>query len=314
MNCRNIWARAQGMLLERLRLNVPMKNHTTMGVGGAARVMAQPDSLDELEAVLKVCADNDLPYYLMGAGSNLLFSDEGFDGVVIKLGPAFKRLEFESPALIRAGAAAPVGRALDLAVENSLSGLECLAGIPGTIGGAAYMNAGSFGRSVGQVVAAISFVTASGEKGRAEAKDLGFSYRRLTGLPEGAIITEVELALSRAPEAEIKAAVKSNLETRAARHPHGVRSAGSVFKNPADIPAGRLIEECGFKGLKIGGAEVSELHGNFIINPEGAAQSRDVLALIERIVKTVRETRGVILEPEIKIIGPRGEVSSHEKR
>lgn len=312
MSCRGIWQPAASMLLERLRHNVPMKNYTTMGVGGPALALAQPDNAEELAAVLKVCRDNGLPYYLMGAGSNLIFLDEGYEGVVIKLGRAFKKLEFGPQGILTAGASASLAGLVEAATEKGLSGLECLAGIPGTVGGAVWMNAGSFGRSVGQVTSRVAFVDGEGRRGDLRSAGLEFSYRRLRGLPEKAIIVEAEFQLEAGPAEEIKAAVRGNLETRAQRHPKGLRSAGSVFKNPPDQPAGRIIEACGLKGLTIGGAQVSEKHANFIVNPGGEATASDILALVERIIGEVRRQRGLTLEPEIKIIGARGEVKGYE--
>ena len=300
------------MLMERLRHNVPMKNYTTMGVGGPALALAQPETAEELGAVLRVCRDNSLPYYLMGAGSNLLFLDEGFDGVVIKLGQGFKGIEFPEATLLRAGAAVPLSQVLDAAVERDLEGLEGLAGIPGTVGGAVWMNAGSFGRSVGQVTATVTCFDLDGLVVRIPASELRFTYRR-SGLPEGSVIIETDFALEAGSAETIKATIRDNLEIRARRHPRGVRSAGSVFKNPSDEPAGRIIEECGLKGLTVGGAQVSEKHANFIINPSGEATAADVLNLVKKIVAEVKQKRGLTLEPEIKIIGSRGEVGGYEK-
>ena len=300
------------MLMDRLRHNVPMRNYTTMGVGGPALALAQPETAEELGAILRVCRDNKLPYYVMGAGSNLLFLDEGYSGVVIKLGSSFKSFEFPEASLLRAGAAAPLHQALEAALGHNLGGLECLAGIPGTVGGAVWMNAGSFGRSVGQMVEAVSYVSAEGQAERVRADNLRFSYRRLNGLPQGAVITGADFRLEAGNAEDIKALIQKNLDARAARHPKGVRSAGSVFKNPPDEPAGRIIEECGLKGLTVGGAQVSEKHANFIINPSGEASAADVLNLVRKIVIEVRERRGLILEPEIRIIGASGEVNGNE--
>jgi len=300
------------MLPDRLRHNVPLKNYTTMGVGGPAMALAQPETAEELGAVMKVCRDNGLSYYIMGAGSNLLFLDEGFDGVVIKLGQAFKKVELFQGKLLRAGAAAPLFQVLEAASEHELTGLECLAGIPGTVGGAVWMNAGSFGRSVGQVIAGLRLVTAEGSIVNIAAQDLIFSYRRLAGLPEGGVIVEADFRLESGQVDVIRAAVQRNLDARAERHPKGVRSAGSVFKNPPDESAGRIIEECGLKGFKLGGAQVSEKHANFIINPSGEASASDVLNLVKKVISEVKKQRGLILEPEIKIIGARGEVGGYE--
>lgn len=312
MNCRRIWQPVASMLMDRLRHNVPMRNYTTMGVGGPALVLAQPESAVELGAILSICRENGLPYYVMGAGSNLLFMDEGFQGVVIKLGPSFKSLKFPEASLLRAGAGASLNQVLDAALERTLGGLECLAGIPGTVGGAVWMNAGSFGGSVGQMVETVDYVSAEGQEARVSASDLRFSYRRLEGLPKGAVIVGADLRLEAGSREDIKALIQKNVEIRAVRHPRGVRSAGSVFKNPPDTPAGQIIEKCGLKGLTIGGAQVSEKHANFIINTAGEASAADVLNLLRKIVIEVKKEFGLTLEPEIRIIGTGGEVNGNE--
>lgn len=314
MNRRDIiWAPVESKLPGRLDLDAPMGRHTTMGAGGTALALAQPETFEELGAVLGFCREQSLPYYIMGAGSNLLFLDGGYDGVVMRLGPAFKNIDFPAPDTLRAGAAAQLNPVLEAALGRGLAGLECLAGIPGTVGGAVWMNAGSFGSSVGRVVSALKYVSAEGELGSAPASALSFSYRRLAGLPPGAVIVEAEFKLEPGRAEAVKAAVRENLETRALRHPKGQRSAGSVFKNPPQEPAGRIIEACGLKGLAVGGAQVSEKHANFIVNPKGEATAGDVLKLVKTIIAEVKAKRGLTLEPEIKIIGRRGEVGLDEE-
>ncbi len=309
---REMWAELRREMDGRLDFDVPMKDFTTYGVGGPAAVLARPETDAELAGILSLCRRRDLPYFILGAGSNLLFLDEGFEGVVVKLGGGFRNIEHRGDGRVRAGAAAPVGQLLDKAVEWSLGGLECLAGIPGTVGGAVWMNAGSFGRTVGQAVTGLRYLDPRGTFGQARTGDqLEFTYRRLHGLPAGSVILEAELSLEADRREDIQARIREHLATRAERHPRGVRSAGSVFKNPPGLAAGKIIEECGLKGAAIGGAMVSELHGNFIVNPEGRAASRDILELIKLVMAGVRERRGLALELEIKIIGSSGEVDVH---
>lgn len=302
------WRQLRERLADRLNYDVPLKNHSTFGVGGSARVMIQPESDEELGQVIAICHRLGLRYYLLGAGSNILFLDEGFDGVVVKLGRHFRSIEPQGNEVIRAGAAAPVAQVLEMALELELGGLEGLAGIPGTLGGALWMNAGSFGQSIGPSVFRVTYVDVQGQISVVSGEDLEFSYRSLKGLPPGAVIMGAELKLAAGEGSALKAVVRSRLEQRAERHPRGVRCAGSVFKNPPEMPAGRIIEECGFKGVSVGGARVSEMHANFIINPEGRALSSDIINLMHKIVDGVRQARGLTLEPEIKIVGPQGEV------
>jgi len=302
------WDEVQEKFGDRLSYDVPLKEHTTFGVGGPARVMVRPESDQELAEIMAICRRLGLRYYILGAGSNMLFLDSGYDGVIIKLGRHFRSIEDRGEGIISAGAAAPVAQLLEMALELELSGLEGLAGIPGTVGGALWMNAGSFGQSIGPSVLRLYYVDDQGRPVAASAEELEFSYRALKGLPRGVVMTGADLRLRPGRGQDIKAIVRDRLEQRALRHPKGVRCAGSVFKNPPDRPAGRIIEECGFKGLTVGGAQVSEMHANFIINPEGRAGSSDILELMHIIIDGVRRAQGLTLEPEIKIIGPQGEV------
>lgn len=296
-----------------LDYEVPMKYHTTFGVGGPARVMARPESIRELGEIITTCRREGLRYYILGAGSNILFLDNGFDGVVIKLGRHFRAMEYRGDGLITSGAAAPAGQILEMALDLELSGLECLAGIPGTLGGAIWMNAGSFGGSIGPLVDRVRYVDVWGRRDDIPGEKLKFSYRSLKGLPEGAVIVGADLKLKPGRGQDLRAAVQAMLNQRAERHPKGVRCAGSIFKNPPGMPAGRIIEECGFKGMAVGGALVSEMHANFIVNPEGRADSADILELMSKIIEGVRRERGLLLEPEIKIIGLEGEVRLNEQ-
>ncbi|MDR0881233.1 MAG: UDP-N-acetylmuramate dehydrogenase [Candidatus Adiutrix sp.] len=306
-----VWAELQGQMGQRLISGALMKDYTTFGVGGPARLLARPETLAELAALLEICGRQGFRYYVLGGGSNTLFLKDGFDGVVIRLGQSFRAIESLGDGRLKAGAAAPVGPLLDLAVDLGLAGLEGLAGIPGTVGGALVMNAGSFGQSVGSTVTGLSYLDRQGRLVNIPAANLEFSYRRLKGLPEGAVIVAAEFALTPGRKESLREIISQRLARRAERHPLGARSAGSVFKNPAETPAGRIIEECGFKGARAGGAVVSEKHANFIVNQDGLADGDDIYELILTIIKGVRQLRGLTLEPEIKIIGREGEVANH---
>jgi len=301
------WGVIEEKIGGRLDYDVPMKEHTTFGVGGPARVLARPETVEELTEIIIACRCIGLPYYILGAGSNILFLDNGFDGVVIKLGRNFRGMEYQGGGIIVAGAAAPVGLLLEMALDLELGGLECLAGIPGTLGGAIRMNAGSFGATIGPLVDRVRYVEGQGQPGDIPGSGLKFSYRSVQGLPEAAVIVGAELKLGPGQGPALRATVQERLNQRAERHPKGARCAGSIFKNPPEIPAGKLIEECGFKGVVRGGAKVSEMHANFIINPESRAKSSDILELMREIIDSVRQVHGLTLEPEIKIVGSEGE-------
>ena len=297
------WSLLREKMGARLAEGVPLARLTTLGVGGPARILARPESSAELTEVLQVARAEGLRVFVLGLGSNILFADAGFDGLVLKLGRSFAVLERHEETRVRVGAAAPCAEVVRRSVEWALSGLECLAGIPSTVGGAVFMNAGSFGGEIGPSVTRVSYLDRDGNPGELSLDQLNFTYRRFRGLPEGAVMTGAELSLTPAGPGVVAARVEANLSGRRAKQPQGVRSAGSVFKNPPGDSAGRLIEECGFKGFRLGGAQVSGVHANFIIN-QGQAASRDILELMKRITDSVREKTGITLEPEIRIVAP----------
>jgi UDP-N-acetylmuramate dehydrogenase len=301
----NPWRRLIEILGDRLSFQAPLRDFTTFRVGGPARVLARPEDVGELQALLAEARGEGWPVIILGGGSNLLFDDAGFDGLVIKLGSGFTGLEgVESQ--VRAGAAAASTDLLSWALARDLGGLEGLSGLPGSVGGAVAGNAGATREGLGQVVARLFILDEAGQIRTLEAADLNFAYRRLEGLPEGAVILGAEFALAPRPAGEIRARLE-DIRERRRRQPFGGRSAGCVFKNPPSLSAGRLIDECGFKGQRIGGARVSEAHANFILAEAGAAAA-DILALIDRIRQGVLARHGLTLELELKVMGPRGEV------
>lgn len=312
VDCRP-WALLAPALGERLRFNAPLAPLTTFGVGGPATVLARPDTEAELAAVLDLARREGLPRLILGGGSNILFADEGFAGLVVKLGKDFQAIAApQGPTGLAAGAGASSARVLDSAVERGLAGLEGLAGIPGTIGGAVFMNAGGFGREVGPAVARIRVLDHDGRLVTLEKEALHFEYRRLAGPSRGAVILSVEFDLAADRPEAVQARVREALDRRSQTQPRGLRSAGSVFKNPPGLFAGRLIEDCGLKGFTIGGAEVSEVHANFIVN-RGKARSRDIRDLVKHIQAAVRQRHGLTLETEIKIVDfQENETDGHE--
>lgn len=289
----------------RVSFDAPLAGLTTYGLGGPAAALVEPDSAAELARVYCYVRARGLPLFVLGAGSNVLFRDGGFPGVVLKLGPGLARVavteEGPDKVLVSAGAAAPLAGLVKLTCREGLGGLEFLAGIPGSVGGALAMNAGAFGGEIIQAVSRLVVMTLEGEIKTLPRSQVRASYRRLD-LGEGSIILEGLFALARSTPQEVTARVREILAQRRDRQPEGVRSAGSVFKNPPGQAAGRLIEEAGLKGRRSGGAWVSEKHANFIVH-QGRATAREVLELVALVQKEVRQKFGVELEPEIQIVG-----------
>ena len=298
------WRSLAGTLGRRLVFQAPLRDLTSFRVGGPARVLAEPEDLGELQAVLAAARSESLPMIVLGGGSNILFDDAGFNGLVIRLGSAFAGLRGDGP-IVRAGAAAAAADLLAWSLARNLGGLEGLAGLPGTVGGAVAGNAGAGPEGLGRSVTRLFILDETGRDRTIEAEDLHFAYRSLSGLPGRAVILEAEFALTPSPPGEVRARLEE-LRERRRLQPRGGRSAGCVFKNPPISPAGRLIDECGFKGQRVGGARVSESHANFILAEDGATAA-DILALIERIREGVSARHGLVLELELKVFGPAGE-------
>jgi UDP-N-acetylmuramate dehydrogenase len=263
--------------LPRVKLNEPMKRYTSLGVGGVASVFAEVKERRELESLLQILKDFDVPYFVIGGGTNLLVDDEGVEGVVIRLGGGFRWVEVKGE-LLRAGAGTRLGWILRKAVEEELGGLEFVAGIPGTLGGAIRSSASAFGNSIIPLL------------------------RRVEYMANTEIILEAELRLHLDHRGHIERRIENFLQIKKSTQPLTLRSAGCVFKNPKGRFAGELIDRAGLKGMSVGGAYVSYKHANFIIN-RGDATSRDVLTLMDIIKGKVKDAFGVELEPEIHIIG-----------
>lgn len=284
----------------RLRAAEPLARYTSYRIGGPADLLALPDTAEELAVIVRACREADVGLTLLGAGSNLLVGDGGMPGVVVKLGPGFRRATWHA-AGVRAGAGALIGKLSRAAVEHGLAGLEAAEGIPGTVGGAVVMNAGAYGWETADVLASVEGVDAGGRVVTLERADLACRYRR-TELPDGFVVTGADFELRPDDPAAIRARLEGVRDRRVASQPSGASNAGSIFKNPADDHAGRLIEAVGLKGRRIGRARVSERHANFIVN-EGGAWAADVQALMSEAQRTVWERSGVWLEPEIRLVG-----------
>jgi UDP-N-acetylmuramate dehydrogenase len=287
-----------------VRFAVPLARYTSFRVGGPADVFVELESVAQLQELLHALAEEDTPYFLLGGGTNILVSDKGVRGVVIRLGDGFNYHCWEEvgdEAWARVGSARPLGRFVRDAVAKGYSGVEFAEGIPGSVGGGLLMNAGAFGGELSRVVRAVSGVQSSGEYVRLAGKTIGFAYR-YTALPEAFIVTEVEFHLQRQHPDDLAAKMQEAQRKRQATQPHGYPNAGSIFKNPPGAYAGKLIETAGLKGLVCGQAQVSERHANFIVN-KGGATAAEVKQLIGRIQQIVWEKTRVRLEPEVRLVG-----------
>lgn len=275
----------------------PMSKHTTFKIGGNADMFVSVSNTEQLKAVVTSCKDNDIPLFILGRGSNLLISDEGMCGVVLTLDGEFKDISSKENT-ITCGAGANLTKLCVFALSESLSGLEFAYGIPGSVGGAAYMNAGAYGGEMKDVVASVTHMTPNGDIVTLDASELQFSYRHSVYKNTDDIILFVTMNLQPADNAEIKAKMDDYINRRKSKQPLEYPSAGSVFKRPQGNFAGTLIEQCGLKGKTIGGAQVSQKHAGFIINV-GDATCEDVLNLVKFVQDTVRTQTGYFLECEI---------------
>jgi UDP-N-acetylmuramate dehydrogenase len=294
------YARLAAVVGGRVRWAEPLARHTSFRIGGPADVLVEPASAEALAAVVREATAAGLPLTVLGGGSNLLVADGGIRGVVVKLGAGFRRVEWAEGG-VTAGAAVHVGKLARAAVDRGLSGLEFAEGIPGTVGGALFMNAGAYGSEVGAAVASVTGVTADGRLETLAGERLAFTYRR-AGVPAGFLVTAVTFRLAPALPEAIARRLATVRAHRLASQPQGTANAGSIFKNPPGHTAGRLIEAAGMKGRRVGGARISERHANFIVN-EGGARATDVQALMAEAQRAVWERNGVWLEPEIKLVG-----------
>jgi UDP-N-acetylmuramate dehydrogenase len=288
-----------------VKFDEPMCNHASMGVGGPADVLAYPGSPEEMGHLLAFLTEQRIPFFPAGNWTNLIVRDGGYRGVVVSLKKLrMVCLEGDDPSgfrYIRAQSGAGLADLVALSIEAGLTGLEFSAGIPGSVGGAVKMNAGAYGHEMKDVIATVSLVETSGNLRIYDRDDLAFHYRCLD-IPAGSVIVEATYRLQSGDRETVREKVREILAKRKGKHPLAYRNAGSIFKNPKGQPAGRIIEEAGLKGLQVGGAMVSEMHGNFIVNL-GTARAKDVTTLITMIQETVQARKGILLEPEVVIVG-----------
>jgi len=291
-----------------VRLNEPMSGHTSFRIGGPADALVIPEDRDDLITLLAEVREQGIPYVVLGGGTNLLVRDRGYRGAVIslkKMSTIELMREYRSLggsfAVLRADAGAALARLLSFSVGRGLTGVEFSTGIPGTVGGALCMNAGTALGELSDIVDTVTLLAPSGDLVHRRRDEMGFGYRTANVLP-GHIVLDAMVILRYGDVEKIRALVKKLMDQRKARQPWGLPSAGSVFKNPLDEAAGTLIEAAGCKGLTAGGAQVSDKHANFIVNT-GNAKAADVLALMETVRERVLEMHRIRLEPEITIIG-----------
>jgi UDP-N-acetylmuramate dehydrogenase len=294
-----------GKLKGEIRTSVPMSEYTSFRVGGPVDYLAFPLDLEDLQSLLAWCGQHGVQTMILGNGTNLLVRDGGIRGMAISLSRGFLRVEEvergPEGGLIFAEAGESLEKLVEFSWKRGLTGLEFVAGIPGTIGGALFMNAGAFRGEIKDVLESVRLMDAGGdvrERGKEESK---FSYRSME-LQKGEIILGGKFRLKPENGRQVKSKVEEILRRRMERQPYNLPSAGSVFKNPPQGPAGRFIEEAGLKGHRLGDAQVSEKHANFIVN-RGRARARDILALIELARQKVLQEKGVWLEMEIQVVG-----------
>jgi UDP-N-acetylmuramate dehydrogenase len=277
--------------------NEPMASHTTFHIGGAADVLITVRNIDELRLVIGACRDEKIPFMILGKGSNLLVSDSGIAGAVIALDGDFRSISVDG-STITVGAAASLTRLCTVALDHGLTGLEFAYGIPGSVGGAVYMNAGAYGGETKDVVTGVTYLTPEGELGTYPADQLAFGYRTSIFKQNKNIILSAVYTLAPGDPAAIRERMDDVMNRRRSKQPLEFPSAGSVFKRPVGAFAGTLIEQCGLKGTSVGGAQVSEKHAGFIINT-GGATCGDVMNLVALVQKTVKRETGFDLECEI---------------
>lgn len=281
-------------------VNEPLKLHTTMKIGGECDMLVCPKCEDDLSEVIRLCRRENIPYFVLGRGSNVLASSRGYRGCIISMCDTVARIE-TTGCTLTATAGAGLSAVCRAALANSLTGLEFAAGIPGSVGGALYMNAGAYGGEMKDVVKSCRYIDENGNIGEMEVQDMQLAYRRSFFTGKSWVITSVTMELKKGDESEIRSRMNELMQKRRDKQPLEYPSCGSTFKRPEGFFAAALIEECGLKGCTIGGAQVSEKHSGFVIN-RGDATFEDVMALVEHIKKTVLRQKGVALECEMMIL------------
>lgn len=285
-----------------LRENEPMRRHTTFKIGGPVSLMALPKTTEEAAVAIKTAANLEVESLFLGRGSNLLVSDFGIDCFMIKCVGNPAQLQLEEETVLRADSGVLLSQVAVFAMEKGLSGMEFAHGIPGSLGGAVFMNAGAYDGEMSQIVIEVDCLTKTGERETLFLEQLDFAYRHSVFSDGSRLILGAKLRLHPGEKEDIQAQMQTLMERRRSKQPLEFPSAGSMFKRPPGRFAGGLIQECGLKGAQIGGARISEKHAGFIVNT-GDATCSDVLALIRKVRDVVFQETGVLLEPEVRMIG-----------
>lgn len=286
---------------EQVKKDEPMKSHTTFRVGGPAKYFVAPQTADEVAKVIEVCNQENVPYYIVGNGSNLLVSDKGYEGVIIQIYKQMSDVEVEGVE-IRAQAGALLSKIAKNALDTELTGFEFAAGIPGTLGGACVMNAGAYGGEMKDVLKSVTVLDSHGKVKTLAKEELDLGYRTSVIAKKGYIVLEAVIELKSGKAEEIKSVMDELKEKRITKQPLEYPSAGSTFKRPEGYFAGKLIQDAGLRGFQVGGAQVSEKHCGFVINKDQATAA-DVMNLMNQVSDRVYEEFGVRLEPEVKRLG-----------
>lgn len=281
-------------------LDAPMKNYTSMKVGGVSDVLFFPKDIEELKTLIKHSQRLKIPFFILGNGTNIIVRDNGIPGWVINLSQGLKKIEIIGEE-IEAEAGLSLKKLIRASVKKELTGLEPLVGIPATVGGAIMMNAGAWGVEIKDLITSVHFMRTNGEIFEKYREELKFTYRRLN-IPDKWIIIKGRFRLKRGKRESIIENLKFYLEMRERMQPWTFPSAGSIFKNPKEVSAGKLIEELGFKGFRLGDAMISNIHANFIVNI-GKAKAKDIIDLIELVEKKVYRERGILLQREVRVVG-----------
>ncbi|MES2202532.1 MAG: UDP-N-acetylmuramate dehydrogenase [candidate division FCPU426 bacterium] len=294
------WQELSGQLSQGLLLDEPMARHTSFKIGGPSEAFARPGSMTELKACLDFAAKESVPVFFLAGGTNLLVRDAGIRGLTLKLEGEFKEIRFEG-LQVHVGAGANLALLSQKAAKQGLSGLEFAVGIPGTVGGGLVMNAGAHGSDLSAVTTRISYVE-NGVVTEIPGSEAGFEYRSSRFKNSPALLLWADMVLKAGDLSEIQKAMDAVTAKRRSTQPQSVPNAGCVFKNPAGESAGRLIEACGLKGASVGGAQISEVHANFVVNT-GGAKAADVLALMERARNAVMDKFQIRLQDEVLVVG-----------
>ena len=286
---------------DNVKLQEPMSRHTTFRIGGPADFYLCPHSTKEVQEIVEICKEEKLPYFVLGNGSNLLVSDKGYRGVVVQLWKNFSDITVKD-CCIQAKAGALLSKVATEALEAGLTGMEFASGIPGTIGGAAFMNAGAYGGEMKDIIKSVKVLDTQGEVRVLPKEELKMGYRTSIVKEKGYTVLSVELELSKGNREEIRNTMEDLKERRTSKQPLEMPSAGSTFKRPEGYFAGKLIMDSGLRGFSVGGAQVSEKHCGFVVN-KGGATAMDVLNLIREVQRKVKEQFGVDLETEVRFLG-----------